>query len=73
MEDVLALYERPLLEREPMVCMDEKPIVLHADLRPAFPMRPGRIARRDCEYKRLKEKAYTYGLVASQSRRTATN
>ena len=52
MEDVLALYEKPWLEREPVVCIDEKPIVLHADLRPAFPMRPGRIARRDCEYKR---------------------
>ena len=52
MEDVLALYEKPLLESEPVVCVDEKPIVLHADLRPAFPMRPGRIARRDCEYKR---------------------
>jgi hypothetical protein len=37
MEDVLALYEKPWLESEPMVCIDEKPIVLHADLRPAFP------------------------------------
>src|SRR6202050_72714 len=52
MEDVLALYERPFSEKEPVVCMDEKPIVLHADLRPVRPMRPGRIARRDCEYKR---------------------
>jgi transposase len=52
MEDVLALYEKPLSEKEPVVCMDEKPIVLHADLRPARPMRPGYIARRDSEYKR---------------------
>jgi transposase len=52
MEDVLALYEKPLSEKEPVVCMDEKPIVLHADLRPPRPMRPGRIARRDCEYQR---------------------
>ena len=37
MEDVLALYEKPLSEREPVVCMDEKPVVLHADLRPRFP------------------------------------
>ena len=29
MEDVLALYEKPLLEKEPVVCMDEKPVVLH--------------------------------------------
>lgn len=52
MEDVLALYEKPLLEREPVVCVDEKPVVLHAGVRPPRPMRPGRIARRDCEYAR---------------------
>ena len=52
MEDVLALYEKPLAEKEPVVCMDEKPVVLHADVRPPRPMRPGRVARRDCEYKR---------------------
>ena len=52
MEDVPALYERPLSETEPVVCVDEKPVVLHADVRPARPMRPGRILRRDSEYKR---------------------
>jgi hypothetical protein len=46
MEDVLALYEKPLSEAEPVVCVDEKPVVLHADVR------PGRILRRDSEYKR---------------------
>src|SRR5580692_6685138 len=52
MEDVLTIYEKPLSEREPVVCVDEKPVVLHADVRPPRPMRPGRIARRDSEYKR---------------------
>jgi transposase len=52
MEDVLALYEKPLSDKEPVVCVDEKPVVLHADVRPARPMRPGRILRRDSEYKR---------------------
>ena len=52
MEDVLKIYEKPLSEREPVVCVDEKPVVLHADVRPPRPMRPGRIARRDCEYER---------------------
>src|SRR5258705_11846192 len=52
MEDVLALYERPLSEREPVVCVDEKPVVLPPDGRPPRPMRPGRIARRDSEYER---------------------
>ena len=46
MEDVLSLYEKPLSEKEPVVCVDEKPVVLHADVRPPRPMRPGRIARR---------------------------
>lgn len=52
MEDVLALYEKPFSEMEPVVCMDEKPVVLHADVRAPRPMRPGQIARRDCEYQR---------------------
>jgi transposase len=52
MEDVLALYEKPLSETEPVVCIDEKPVVLHADLRRPRPMHPGRILRRDCEYER---------------------
>ncbi len=52
MEDVLALYEKPLSEAEPVVCIDEKPVVLHADLRPCRPMRPGQVLRRDCEYER---------------------
>jgi transposase len=52
MEDVLKLYEKPLSAREPVVCIDEKPVVLHQDVRPPLPMRPGRVARRDCEYKR---------------------
>ena len=52
MEDVLKIYEKPLSAREPVVCIDEKPVVLHQDVRPPLPMRPGRVARRDCEYKR---------------------
>jgi transposase len=52
MEDVLKVYEKPLSEREPVVCVDEKPVVLHADVRPPRPMRPGQILRRDCEYER---------------------
>jgi len=51
MEDVLALYEKPLSEEEPVVCIDEKPVVLHQDTRPPLPARPGRLARRDYEYK----------------------
>ena len=37
MEDVLALYEKPYNPREPVVCLDEKPVVLHAEVRPGQP------------------------------------
>ncbi len=52
MEDVLEVYERPYDPTQPVVCLDEKPITLHADVRPASPIAPGREARQDNEYKR---------------------
>ena len=52
MEDVLAIYERPRSVQEPVICIDEKPVTLHQDVREALPMKPGRVARRDYEYKR---------------------
>ena len=52
MEDVLATYEKPYTATEPVVCLDEKPVTLHADIRPPIPAAPGRTAKRDNEYKR---------------------
>lgn len=52
MEDVLETYERPYDPDEPVVCVDEKPVTLHADIRPPCPAAPGREARRDSEYER---------------------
>jgi len=52
MEDVLETYEKPYNPAEPVVCLDEKPVTLHADVRPASPAVPGREARRDNEYER---------------------
>jgi transposase len=52
MEDVLAVYEKPYQADEPVVCLDEKPVVLHADVRPSRPLRPGQVTRRDYEYQR---------------------
>ena len=52
MEDVLEVYERPYDPQQPVVCLDEKPVTLHADVRPASPAEPGREARRDNEYER---------------------
>src|SRR6476661_3391889 len=52
MEDVLEVYERPYDPQQPVVCVDEKPATLHADVRPVSPAVPGREARRDNEYER---------------------
>ena len=52
MEDVLETYEQPYDPQQPVLCLDEKPVTLHADVRPAFPAEPGREARRDSEYER---------------------
>jgi hypothetical protein len=52
MEDVLKTYEKPLSKGQPVVCVDEKPVVLHEDTRPLIPIQPGHVARRDYEYKR---------------------
>jgi len=52
MEDVLETYERPYDTAQPVVCLDEKPVTLHAEVRPASPAKPGKEARRDSEYER---------------------
>lgn len=52
MEDVLEVYERLYDPQQPVVCLDEKPITLHADVRPSSPAAPGREARQDNEYER---------------------
>jgi hypothetical protein len=52
MEDVLETYEKPYDPAEPVVCLDEKPVTLHADVRPTSPAKPGREARRDNDYER---------------------
>src|ERR1017187_5712827 len=43
MEDVLEVYERPLSAEEPVVCVDEKPVTLHNDVREPLPMKPGSV------------------------------
>jgi hypothetical protein len=52
MEDVLKTYEQAYDPQRPVVCLDEKPVTLHADVRPTSPAQPGREARRDNEYER---------------------
>ena len=40
MEDVLEVYERPYDPLQPVICVDEKPVTLHAEVRPASPAVP---------------------------------
>lgn len=51
---VVELYERPYDPAEPVVCLDEKAVTLHADVRPVRPAVPGQVAKRDSEYRRCK-------------------
>jgi hypothetical protein len=52
MEDLLELYEGPHNPQEPVVCLDEKPVSLHGQVRAPQTARPGIAAKRDSEYKR---------------------
>jgi hypothetical protein len=52
MEDVLAIYEKALDVTQPVVCLDEKPVPLHEDVRPGVRAAPGVVAQRDNQYKR---------------------
>ena len=45
MEDVLETYERPYDPSQPVVCLDEKPVTLRADVRAATPAGTGGAAR----------------------------
>ena len=53
MENVLEIYERPLNSKEPVVCLDEKPIQLLKNINSTSRIpKPEKIGRRDYEYKR---------------------
>ena len=52
MYGLLDLYARPYLEREPVVCIDEKSKQLLKDMRTPLPLKPGVPAKQDYEYKR---------------------
>lgn len=52
MEDVLDLYEEPYDPMRPVVCFDESPKQLIAEVREPLPHKPGTPARYDTEYER---------------------
>jgi transposase len=52
MEDVLDVYESAYNAAFPVVCIDEKPVVLHQEVREPTPMIDKQVKRKDYEYKR---------------------
>jgi hypothetical protein len=52
MEEVLAVYTRPVDPRRPLVCLDEGRKELRSEVRAPRPLRPGHPARIDTEYER---------------------
>jgi transposase len=52
MEDILDLYALPYDPKRPVVCMDELPYQLLADIQPPLPSKPGKPQRQDYEYER---------------------
>ena len=53
MEDVLDLYAEPYDPKRPVICFDELPYQLLADICEPMPMKPGKVKRIDYEYKRM--------------------
>lgn len=52
MEEVLDLYEEPYDPKRPVVCFDERPCQLLAEIREPLPIGAGRPERQDHEYQR---------------------
>jgi len=50
MEDILDLYAKPYNPKEPVICLDEKPVQLLKDSREPIPGKSGSIKKRDYEY-----------------------
>jgi transposase len=72
MEDVLRVYARRHDPNQPVVCLDEKPLVLHDSKRPGRTAGPGVVARRDYEYRRLGT-ANAFCIVEPQTGRRLTH
>ena len=62
MEDVLDLYAEPFDATRPVVCFDERPCFLIADVLTPVPLKPGQPMRYDYEYER-KGTANLFGFI----------
>lgn len=52
MESILNAYEQEYDSKNPIICLDEKPVVLQEDKSPSINMEPGKRKKVDYEYKR---------------------
>ena len=52
MEDILEVYERAYDAQFPVLCFDERPYQLLQGLAQELPMKPGRVAKMDYQYRR---------------------
>ena len=52
MEEILDLYEEPYDPNRPVVCFDERPCQLLAEVRESLASKPGKPQRVDSEYER---------------------
>lgn len=68
MEDVLDLYAEPYDVHAPVVCFDERPCQLLADVLTPLPLKPGQPERFDYEYER-KGTANLFGVLEPKSGR----
>ena len=50
MEDILNIYEKPYNGKEPVICVDEKPVTLRGNKRESIPFSKGEPTRQDYEY-----------------------
>jgi hypothetical protein len=72
MEDILAVYARPVDAPRPLVCFDEAGKDLKRHKRPPQPAAPGRAAREDSEYERAGSRNLFLSYAPSLGRRTIT-
>ncbi|RYL86133.1 IS630 family transposase, partial [Sporolactobacillus sp. THM19-2] len=62
MEDVLDVYSRPYDPQKPLICLDEKPYMMHADKVQPLPIRNKSPRKVDYEYER-KGSCSIFGLI----------
>lgn len=72
MEDILDLLSKPVSLKEPVVALDERPVMLRDSIRDGSNAVPGKVARKDYEYRR-RGTANVYAIVSPKGGRHWTH